>query len=71
MLAKQWRDAHPDHVTTGVVLFWQGKPYGWKASLCDANHERPGAIAVDSAGNRFVAEGGDDANGAKLWVVPT
>lgn len=65
---KQWRTANLDR-RGGVVLVWQGEVYGWKNQLRDASHERPGAYAVDEAGNVFIAEGGDDRHGAKGWVV--
>ncbi|MDR6918912.1 hypothetical protein J2X66_005817 [Pseudomonas sp. 3296] len=35
----------------------------------DAGHERPSVYAVDEAGHVFIAEGGDDENGAKCWVA--
>jgi hypothetical protein len=53
------------------VLIWQGNVYGWKNSLRDAAHERPNAIAVDEQGNVFIAEGGNDYDGAKCWVATT
>lgn len=53
----------------GVVLIWDGKAYGWKNSLSDANHERPGSVAVDTDGNLFIAEGGNEYDGAKCWVA--
>ena len=40
-----------------------------KNSLRDASHERPGVYAIDEAGHVFIAEGGDEYNGAKCWVV--
>lgn len=66
--AAQWRAVNPQH-HDGVVLVWDGAVYGWKNSLRDAVHERPGVYAVDEAGHVFIAEGGDDYNGAKCWVV--
>jgi hypothetical protein len=42
----------------GIVLVWQGTVYGWKNELRDPQHEQPGAIAVDPAGQVFIAEGG-------------
>ncbi|WP_413703358.1 hypothetical protein, partial [Raoultella ornithinolytica] len=50
-------------------LIWDGEAYGWKNVLRDPQHERPGAIAVDAEGNMFIAEGGNDYDGAKCWVV--
>ncbi|MEN1399025.1 antirestriction protein ArdR [Pseudomonas aeruginosa] len=53
----------------GVVLIWGGEPYGWKNTLRDPGHERPGVLAVDEDGQVYRAEGGDDWNGARAWVV--
>lgn len=65
--ARQWRSDHTEH-SGGVVLIWQGTVYGWKDCLRDANQERPGVYAVDEAGQIFIADGGDDYNGADTWV---
>lgn len=65
--AAQWRTDNQKH--GGLVLVWQDAVYGWKNSLRDAGHERPGVYAVDEQGHVFIAEGGDDYEGAKCWVV--
>lgn len=66
--AAKWRKANQDH-RGGVVLIWEGEVYGWKSALREPHKERPGVYAVDEAGHVFVAEGGDDYNGAKCWVA--
>ena len=66
--AAQWRTAHPEH-TGGVVLIWKGAVYGWKNCLRDAHQEQPGAYAVDEGGHVFIAEGGNEYDGAKCWVA--
>ncbi|MNC54294.1 hypothetical protein D3C75_1037700 [compost metagenome] len=66
--ATRWRESNQEH-RGGVVLLWEGQAYGWKNSLRDAGHERPGVYAVDEDGHVFIAEGGDDYNGAKCWVA--
>lgn len=66
--AAEWRAERPQH-QKGVVLLWEGAVYGWKNCLRDAGHERPGAYAVDEAGHVFIAEGGEDYDGAKCWVA--
>lgn len=66
--ASQWRGANPEHAS-GIVLVWQRKAYGWKDRLRDPGHERPGVYAVDADGHVFIAQGGDDQNGAACWVV--
>lgn len=66
--AEAWRARWPGHAG-GVVLVWAGAGYGWKNCLRDAGHERPGALAVDADGNVYRAEGGNDLDGASVWVV--
>lgn len=71
-IAKAWRlelEQQDHRASSGVVLIYAGKVYGWKDRLRDAGHERPGAVAVDTDGHEFTAEGGDDYNGAKCWVA--
>ena len=69
-IARAWRAEQVDHrAENGVVLIFGGQVYGWKNELRDAGHERPGAIAVDTSGNVFKAEGGTDYDGAKFWVA--
>ncbi len=67
-VAAQWRERNGEH-QGGVVLLWQGKAYGWKDSLRDPHAERPGAVAVDEAGNISLAEGGNDLASAERWVA--
>jgi hypothetical protein len=51
----------------GVVLVWAGAVYGWKNTLRDPQHERPGAFAVDPVGRVWLAIGGCDQDGARSW----
>lgn len=67
-VADQWREANRE-CQGGIVLIWQGAVYGWKNYLRDACQERPGAYAVDVSGQAFVADGGNDYDGAKCWVA--
>ncbi|CAI2030793.1 MULTISPECIES: antirestriction protein ArdR [Serratia] len=67
-VAEKWRREHPEHVN-GVVLVWNNEAYGWKNELRDPNQEQPGAYAVDINNNVFIAEGGNDYDGAKCWVA--
>ena len=66
--AAKWRRDNPKY-QGGVVLFWDGKPTGWRNKLRDARTERPGVVGVDDKGRAYVATGGDDQSGAKAWVV--
>lgn len=68
-IAERWREQNAEHASSGVVLIWEGKAYGWKNCLRNAEHERPNAIAVDMSGHVFIAQGGNDYDGAKCWVV--
>lgn len=68
-IARVWRQHNQEHADSGVVLIWDGRVYCWKNVLRDPQHERPGAVAVDTEGNMFIAEGGNDDDGAKCWVV--
>lgn len=51
----------------GLVLFYQGKQYGWKNALRNPEAEKPGAIAIDSEGNQYQAVGGCEYHGATHW----
>ncbi|HFW1439425.1 TPA: antirestriction protein ArdR [Salmonella enterica subsp. enterica serovar Typhimurium] len=68
-IARRWRQLNPDMAGDGIVLIWKKTAYGWKNCLRDAQDEQPGAIGVDRDGNIFIAEGGNDYDGAKCWVV--
>ncbi|MEW7311197.1 hypothetical protein AB1E22_00445 [Buttiauxella gaviniae] len=68
-IAAKWREAHPEHVASGVVLIWNNKAYGWKNELRDPSSEQPGSYAIDINNNVFIAEGGNDYDGAKCWVA--
>lgn len=64
-IAQRWRTQNVEHAHSGIVMIWDGQVYGWKNCLRDAQHERPGVIAVDVDENVFIAEGGNDYDGAK------
>lgn len=68
-IAHHYRQQNSRHADTGIVLIWGSQAYGWKNCLRDAQHERPNAIAVDADDNVFIAQGGNDQDGAKCWVV--
>lgn len=68
-IAAKWREEHSEHAAAGVVLIWNNKAYGWKNELRDPNNEQPGAYAVDINNNVYIAEGGNNYDGAKCWVA--
>ncbi|ALO46600.1 hypothetical protein [Pseudohongiella spirulinae] len=51
----------------GVVLIYNGQIYGWKDKVRSPCSEKPGAVAIDERGNRWIAAGGDPYNGAEKW----
>lgn len=69
-VARTYRRTNPERLG-GIVLVWQGQAYGWKDCLRNANHEQPGAYAIDEDGHVFIAEGGNAYDGAKCWVAVT
>lgn len=71
-LARQWRAEQPQERCErqqGVVLIWHGEVYGWKNCLRNPEHERPGALAVDEHEHVYLAEGGNDYDGAEQWTA--
>lgn len=71
-LARRYRaNAALNHPQRGVVLIWRGSHYGWKDCLRDPQHERPGALAVDTENRVYEARGGNDHDGAREWVEVT
>lgn len=66
--ASKWREENPGH-QGGIVLIWEESVYGWKNELRNPESEQPGALAIDSDGQIYVAEGGNDYDGATSWVV--
>lgn len=67
-VANQWRIDNPGH-EDGVVLIWNNQAYGWKNTLRDPQHERPGVLAVTLNGLIYKAEGGNDYDGAAFWFT--
>lgn len=68
-IASEWRAQQPEpRRSTGIVLVFDGVVFGWKDKLRDPHQERPGAIAVDIDGRCWVAQGGNDYDGAAQWA---
>nr|WP_289073832.1 hypothetical protein [uncultured Halomonas sp.] len=67
-LANAYRANNP-HEVGGVVMLIKGNVYGWKNQLRDPRSEVPGAVAVSSEGQIFVAAGGNDYDGAEYWAL--
>ncbi len=70
--AATWRAAQPENRRdAGIALVYQGAVYGWKDTLRDPQHEKPGVIAVAVDGQAWFGSGGDDYNGAAEWRPAT
>jgi len=67
-LAIKYRANHPEEAG-GVVMITNGQVYGWKDQLRDPRSEAPGAVAVSSEGQIFVAAGGNNYDGAEYWAL--
>lgn len=65
--AEQFKEENDLAGKGGVVIFHEGAPDGWERLLRNPDHWRPGCIAVDEAGNEWLAVGGDDQKGAERW----
>ncbi len=64
---KNWRDAEGRR--GGVVLVYNGDIAGWMDKLRDPGHWCPGCLAFSERGGVWRAEGGNDYEGAHVWVV--
>ena len=68
--AEKWRSDN-DEKTTGVVVVYDNQVAGWMNELRDPSHWQPGCVAIDENRKIYLATGGDDQNGAKLWLPVT
>lgn len=51
----------------GVVVLYAGKINSWVNELRNPDHWVAGAVAVNEAGDSWIAIGGDEQNGATAW----
>jgi len=65
--AMKWRSYLGYQGKGGIVLVFDGEAYAWRDKVRNPETERPNALAVDEAGNVWIATGGDDYNGAERW----
>lgn len=49
------------------MLVYQDQVAGWMNELRNPETWMPGTLAIDDNGNQWIANGGDDYNGAKQW----
>jgi len=63
-----WRKKQGYEGKGGVVVVFDNVVQGWVKKLRNPDHWQPGCIAVDESGNTWIAVGGDEPNGATLWM---
>ncbi|WP_229503617.1 hypothetical protein [Massilia putida] len=67
LAAYDWRKERGYVGRGGVVVFYAGKINSWVNELRNPDHWVAGAVAVNEAGNSWLAIGGDEQNGATAW----
>lgn len=55
-----------DLPTSGIVLFWDGLPFGWTKDLSRPSDNRPGVIGIRER-EKFIAVGGGAQCVAERW----
>lgn len=63
--AEDFRDH--EELESGYVVCHDGLAVGWRRDLNEAAGWVPGCIAIDIDGAAWVAVGGNEQDGAKLW----
>ncbi len=63
----QWRATNGYADKAGVVIIFYDNVQGWVNELRDPEHWQPGCIAIDICGNKWIANGGNNSEGAKSW----
>jgi hypothetical protein len=66
--ALDWRRQHGFSNKGGIIVFFDGQVQGWVNELRNPEHWQTGCIAVNEAGDTWVTVGGDEPNGAKMWM---
>ena len=64
--ADRYRDR--EQLNGGFVVLNGGVPTGWMDRLGDPRKWMPGVIAVSPNGIQWIAQGGDEIDGAKCWA---
>lgn len=57
-----------EQLNGGYVILNGGVPTGWMDRLGDPRNWMPGVIAVSPNGIQWIAQGGDEIDGAKCWA---
>jgi hypothetical protein len=67
-IARSWREQYGYVGRGGVVVVHEGAAQGWVNALRNADHWKPGCVAVDESGQSWTALAGDDQHGALMWM---
>lgn len=66
--AQEWRARRGYAGRGGVVIVFDSIAQGWVNELRDPEAWRPGCVAVDESGTSWLAIGGNDQDGASMWM---
>ncbi|HDR8909172.1 hypothetical protein [Burkholderia multivorans] len=66
--ARRYREQEALVGKGGVVVFYQGEVQGWSSQLRNADHWRPGCVAVDEQGRTWTTIAGSEHDGALMWL---
>lgn len=55
----------------GFVIIYNNQAVSWMSTLHDPARQSPGCIAINNAGEQWIATGGDDYHGAREWNIIT
>ena len=66
-IAKSWRIDNGYVDKGGAIVLFDCKVQGWVNELRDPQRWQPGCIAIDEAGNSWIATGGNTYDGATAW----
>jgi hypothetical protein len=68
--AKKYRKDNPHFPQNGFVIIGRNGGSGWTGTLeSNANAYMAGTWAIDESGNKYLAIGGNDYDGAESWQM--
>ena len=66
--ARRWREQWGYTGRGGVVVLFAGEVQSWVNELRNAEHWRPGCVAIDEGGKSWTTIAGTETNGALMWL---
>lgn len=67
-VARDWREAKGYVGRGGVIVIFEGEVQSWVNVLRNPEHWVPGCIAIDEAGNSWLAIAGTECDGSSMWL---